>query len=352
MQKHNAKQNKYKGLLCAGLVLLCLCVSGCDAAQVNAGLFSFDIKAVFQALTDHYLGETSTTASDTAPSSSTAQSQQGAIDVVEELTLLPSLGADAAAQSSSIWIDDTNADQGYIMVQYLGSHSGQVKMQLTGPDGTTYTYTLAQGADFAAFPLTGGDGSYTVNIYEQDSGTSYYLVDSYTFAVTLADPLLPYLYPNQFVNYDQTSAALALSIAAARKATSELDLVEQVYYTVMDTLSYDYDLADFIASGGLTSYIPDLDAVIESGQGICFDYAALMVAMLRIQGVPAKLVIGYAGEDYHAWINVYTEESGWVDEVIYFNGSQWALMDPTFADTAGNNNYVGDGETYIEKYVY
>lgn len=36
---------------------------------------------------------------------------------------------------------------------------------------------------------------------------------------------------------------------------------------------------------------------------------------------------------YHAWINVYSEEEGWIDAAIYFDGQEWKLMDPTFASS-------------------
>ena len=50
--------------------------------------------------------------------------------------------------------------------------------------------------------------------------------------------------------------------------------------------------------------------LLEKKSGICFDYAALMTGMLRSQGVPCKLVVGYAGTVYHAWISVWTAEHG------------------------------------------
>ena len=35
--------------------------------------------------------------------------------------------------------------------------------------------------------------------------------------------------------------------------------------------------------------------------GICQDLSAMMCCMLRVQGIPCKLVIGYADKYYHAW---------------------------------------------------
>lgn len=80
-----------------------------------------------------------------------------------------------------------------------------------------------------------------------------------------------------------------------------------------------------------------------------------MGAMLRSQGIPTKLEVGYSGDAYHAWISSYTKESGWIDGVIQFDGDTWTLMDPTLA--AGNSassvkKYIGDGSNYVVKYSY
>jgi transglutaminase-like putative cysteine protease len=78
--------------------------------------------------------------------------------------------------------------------------------------------------------------------------------------------------------------------------------------------------------------------------------------MLRSQGVPCKLVIGYAGSAYHAWISVWSEDTGWVNAAIYFDGSSWQRMDPTFASSGKQSDsimkYIGDGSHYTEKYIY
>ena len=121
---------------------------------------------------------------------------------------------------------------------------------------------------------------------------------------------------------------------------------------MVKNLTYDQQKAETVKSG----YLPVLDTVLSSKKGICFDYAALMTGMLRSQGVPCKLVVGYAGTAYHAWISVYSEETGWVDGAIYFNGSTWQRMDPTFASSSNSSEsvmkYIGDGSNYTTKYVY
>jgi transglutaminase-like putative cysteine protease len=78
-----------------------------------------------------------------------------------------------------------------------------------------------------------------------------------------------------------------------------------------------------------------------------------MTAMLRSQGIPTKLVIGYAGDIYHAWISVYTEEKGWIENAIEFHGNEWVRMDPTFASTTGQGiNFVDDTIVYNDLETY
>jgi transglutaminase/protease-like cytokinesis protein 3 len=116
-------------------------------------------------------------------------------------------------------------------------------------------------------------------------------------------------------------------------------------------LEYDHEKAATVQSG----YLPVLDEVLAQGKGICFDYAAVMTAMLRAQEVPCKLVVGYAGDIYHAWVSVWTEEHGWVDGAILFDGKVWKRMDPTFASSGQRSDEIMDfieNGNYTVKYLY
>jgi len=170
--------------------------------------------------------------------------------------------------------------------------------------------------------------------------------------VQLADEFKPFLYPNQYVDYAQAVNTIAKAKELCENTTDALEKVGIVYDFVVDELSYDKQRAANVKSG----YLPDLDQVLAEKKGICFDYAALMTGMLRSQEIPCKLVVGYAGEAYHAWISVYTEKSGWIDGIIYFDGKAWQRMDPTFASSANKSaeimKYIGDGANYTVKYLY
>lgn len=251
--------------------------------------------------------------------------------------------------NDSVSIDASNTTEGYFMVRYQGD-ADKSRIQVTTPNGTLYSYCLVPG-DYETFPLSGGDGSYQIDAYEHAYDNKYALSFSQTILVSLSDEFKPFLYPNQYVWFTQDSEAVTYGRELSQKSADDLDYVEQVYNYVIQNISYDTDFAEDIP----TDYIPDIDVTMQTRKGICFDYASLMSALLRSQGIPTKLVVGYSGTAYHAWISVYLDEAGWVDNIIEFDGKDWSLMDPTLAannDEDSVKKYVGDGSNYIVKYSY
>jgi len=249
-------------------------------------------------------------------------------------------------------IDYSNSADGYIMVRFLQRTTKQLRVLVTGPSGERYQYTLKQNGDWEVYPLSDGNGSYTIGVFEQIEGSKYATANSVTFSVTLKDEFAPFLRPNQYVNFTKESKVVTKAAELVKGKTDMMDKVAAVYEFVIKNFTYDQAKARTVQSG----YLPDVDAILASGKGICFDYAAVMAAMLRSQGIPTKLIVGYAGTAYHAWISVYSPESGWVSNVIFFDGKEWKLMDPTFA-SSGNQSaevmrYIGDGSNYTAKFSY
>ena len=249
-------------------------------------------------------------------------------------------------------IDYSNTADGYVMVKWSAKTTKQLRVQVTGPSGTAYTYTLKANDKFEVFPLSDGKGNYKINVLEQTEGTKYAAANSVQVNVTLKDEFAPFLRPNQYVNFKADSKVVAKAAELIKGKKTLTDKITAVYNYVVKNFTYDKELAKTVKSG----YLPDVDAVLAKKKGICFDYAAVMAAMLRSQGVPTKLVVGYAGDVYHAWINVYSEQTGWVNSAIFFDGKNWQLMDPTFESTSNNSSsfqqFIGDGKNYKTKYLY
>lgn len=246
-------------------------------------------------------------------------------------------------------IDASNTSNGYVMIKYTGGQS-RIKIQIA--KSTTYTYDLNARNTYEVFPFTEGNGTYSIKIFENVSGNQYAQVMSQDISVSLADEFAPFLTPNQYVNFSNGSAAVNKGAELAASAADEIGVVTNVYNYVINNITYDTAKAASVQSG----YLPNVDQVLAQKTGICFDYAALMTAMLRSQDIPTKLVIGYSGGLYHAWVNVYIDNIGWVDNFIYFDGHNWSLMDPTFASSGGQSEsikqYIGNGSNYQAKYTY
>lgn len=71
---------------------------------------------------------------------------------------------------------------------------------------------------------------------------------------------------------------------------------------------------------GATDVKTTADDVIRLGRGVCQDFAHLMIAACRCQGIPARYVSGYLYDPAffgdsaatHAWVDVFISEQGWV----------------------------------------
>ncbi len=252
--------------------------------------------------------------------------------------------------SSPLTIDISNRNKGYVMALYSGN-AAKANIQITGPDGVSYKYFLTPSDSYVTLPLTAGNGIYEIGGYENISDNKYAVLFTENTEVQLENELLPFLYPNQYVYFNSDTQAVATASETVAGASDDLDAVADIYHYVIEHVVYDEEKAASVSSG----YLPNVDETLESGKGICFDYAALTAAMLRSQDIPTRLEIGYSGDIYHAWISVYTEETGWIDDIIEFSGNGWTRMDPTFASSNGNNDkilkYIGDGSNYTTLYI-
>ena len=266
--------------------------------------------------------------------------------------LSPEASGTLTKESGQAVIDYSHTEDGYVMVRWTGGADARVKVLIKGPSGTTYQYNLDLYGSYETFPLSDGSGWYNVGVYRNVGGTQYATVMTLDVSVALRDEFAPFLRPNQYVNYTPDNIAVEKAAELCAGITDNLEKTAAVYDYVVNNVSYDTEKAQTVTSG----YLPDIDETYLTGKGICFDYAALMAGMLRSQEVPVKLVIGYTGSAYHAWLSVYSQTDGWMNAQIYFDGNTWKLMDPTFASNGDQSEsimqYIGNGANYQAKYLY
>lgn len=251
-------------------------------------------------------------------------------------------------------LDRALLEQGVVAARYTGKSGIKLKVQITQPDGSDYNYDLTSAGNWERFPLTQGDGTYTVKVLEHIEGDRYAIRDTYPLELTLSAPMAPFLLPSQMVNYTGDSQAVRLAGQLTALAKDDRERIALLFDYVVDHIDYDYDKSASVEPG----YLPDPDGTLAAGKGICLDYAALLCAMARSQGIPCRLVTGYAGKEktYHAWVEVWCETEGTVDGTIPLPANAWARLDPTFVSGGDRSreilDFVTDDGNYETLYVY
>ncbi len=259
--------------------------------------------------------------------------------------LVPTADGKEVFGGPPVTLDISNKEQGYMVAQ-TDTSAGRINVQLTGPDGVLYSYFI-DPSESAVIPFTGGEGSYQVLCYQQVNEDMYAAIFSDTVEVTFENIFLPFLYPNQYVNFTPDTEACILAQTMMPADTTDVEALEIIYDYVTSHVTYDEEKAQTVEAG----YLPDIDETLNTGKGICFDYAALTTAMLRARDIPCKLQIGYSSDIKHAWIDVYIRSKGWINQAISFDGESWTRLDPTFESNAEDaeaiHSYIGDGDNYI-----
>jgi hypothetical protein len=296
-------QQGIAGLLLVGFLCLTACAGSSPAAPSRAE-----------------------TDSDPAPNERAVEVKK---EVPAEPLLLPEASGTVTFQGNGVTIDASNTDQGYVMVRCEPSKM-RLKARIS-TDQQTYYYDLPGGDTYSVFPLQMGDGVYTVRVMEQVEKDLYAMRFGTDIEVRLSDETLPFLYPNQYVWYDGTTKAVQKAAELAEGLSSDEEIAKQFYKFVVKHMTYDRKKAESVEKG----YLPNVDEALDTGMGICFDYAELLAVMLRSRGIPAKMLIGTVTKAnlYHSWNSVY------------LNG-EWVWMDATL-DGKGY-----DESDYITERIY
>lgn len=106
---------------------------------------------------------------------------------------------------------------------------------------------------------------------------------------------------------------------AVSRASDDLSRVLGVTESLKQGFTYDRTIA-FQGSWS------DVQALVESGKGLCSHFAAAALVMLRSLGIPCRIATGFLVKDYdndtraygvwesnaHAWIEVFFDDYGWV----------------------------------------
>lgn len=213
----------------------------------------------------------------------------------------------------NLTVDYTHSADGYIIVHSVKSKK-KLKLRIQA-NGQTMDYDLNLNGQDEVFPLQMGNGDYSITLYKNAQGKSYSQDGRVYLSVTLNNAYAAELCPNQQISYTADSEAVKTSLEICQSLTTDRERFDAICKYVNKNMMYDYIKAVTVKSGTL----PDIDGCFKSGMGICQDLSAITVCMLRVQGIPARMVVGMVDDKvYHAWVNALID-------------GQWEFYDPTVA---------------------
>jgi transglutaminase-like putative cysteine protease len=127
-----------------------------------------------------------------------------------------------------------------------------------------------------------------------------------------ADDLIDFLQPTARADFARNIVELARSVRDAGPSELLGPLVARLCRTLHDRLDYQPGITDVGTVAG--------DA-LAAGRGVCQDYTHIMLAALRVLGIPARYTSGYFHPDgtpgevgeqaSHAWVEVWFPTRGW-----------------------------------------
>lgn len=207
----------------------------------------------------------------------------------------PSEETDPLIHVGGFTLDPTQLSSGYFLARQEPC-SNALKLRVT-KDKVVYTYDLNNEGEYEVFPLQLGNGTYECEVYKNVKGNKYSKEAEVKFEVELDSEYAPFLSPSQYVYYTPETLAVNASYQLCEGLQTDEEKLNTLRAFIRENFVYDYERASKIRE----FYLGDADMCFETRKGLCQDYAVMLASMLRVQGIPTKLVIGYAENIYHAW---------------------------------------------------
>lgn len=202
-------------------------------------------------------------------------------------------------------VDILGVAQGAVTLNYsLEQQTPKIKVMVQ-KNGKSLYYDLKGGQGTETFPLQMGNGTYTVAVLENVTGNQYRYLTKETVNLAEEDALSVYLQSVQLVKWNEDDPVIQMARELTRGMDKDADKLAAIYGYVVGNYTYDYSKLGKLPS----DYLPDINNTDRTKKGICYDFAAVLAAMLRSVDIPAKLIKGYgdAVDGYHAWNEVYID---------------------------------------------
>lgn len=231
----------------------------------------------------------------------------------------PGISTLAAQTSSSQTVETAVKDNGNGTFEVTYDNTaGDKIVVLVSKDGTDYKYYLSEGVVTEVIPMTLGNGTYKIRICKNIAGTKYSVKYTTSIDLELDDDKEVFTNPNIIVDYEVKEKAIKKAATLCKGLKTDTKKITKIYNYLVKYYTYDYAKVDVVRE--TVGYIPNVEQTFTEQMGICYDISSLFAAMLRSQGITAKVVTGYTPKisTLHAWNEVYDSKT-----------KKWYIIDVT-----------------------
>ncbi len=232
-----------------------------------------------------------------------------------------------------------NLGNGTFRVRYESEKTIKLMVE---KDGSRFFYDLDDDAE-SILPLQSGDGTYRICVLEQKVDNRYRVALSKKVEYIAVDENECFTNPMDIIDWKEGDPIYEKAMDLTQGLETDNEKMMAIYNFTVNSFDYDYDKINYIDG----TYVPNPNAMLEEKQGICYDYASAFAAMLRINGIPTRLVKGYKNgiDVYHAWNEVYNAGT-----------ESWMTVDTTFdayyLDNGVDCSFEKNGLDYTSEQIF
>lgn len=239
--------------------------------------------------------------------------------------------SDDAEYANGFLIDYQHLSKGQLLIENTTSEKALVSITY---NDVSYVYNVQSQNVLEIIPLPMGAGIYEVIIG--------FPTDDHKIRVSYRNNIeLPeineyelFLKPNSLCYWDSTSDVVELVEEITKDSSTLYNQYRNIISWVQSNIEYDSSYAD---KTEVEIIYPD--EILNNGAGVCAEFASLTASMLRIAGIPTKIVWGYTNGDYHAW------------NMCYIN-DEWIRVDTTYKNGNADSSVIQDNSTYTDYKYY
>lgn len=260
------------------------------------------------------------------------------VSIIVNLIIVPVFASSASYVKNGVKLDkpDKKQVEGYIRISGSTNNS-RIKLMVSGADNQVWYDVKLDNGKFDEEIWFDKQGKYTIEIMVNEYDRKY----SYGPGITVenTEELDKYLIPAKHIE-SSNEEIINTAREITKSCSNDLEKARTIYDWVTDNIQFDYDKLLRHKNGQYDNEYGALNT-INSGKGVCYDYATLAAALCRSLGLRAKVAEGDLNngplKGFHAWNEIYIGES-----------NSWISIDTTLGATNGEDyfNFRDDEKTY------